>query len=89
MQDQVLISVVATGYYAKKLQQRSRTFLLRHTSSYSAIQIATASAAAATMDLILQDKKTRCGFVEQETLDAETFLSNEFAKPFRDAELSL
>ena len=89
MQDLVLVSVVATGYLGEKLQQRSRTFLLRHTSSHSAIQIATASAAAATLDLILQDKKQRCGFVEQEALDAESFLSNEFAKPYRDAELSI
>jgi len=89
LQDRVLISVVATGYCANKLQQRSRTFLLRHTKSSSAIQIATASAAVTTLDLILQDKETRCGFVEQETLDAQAFLNNEFARPYRDAELSL
>lgn len=88
-QDLVLISVIATGYCREKLQQHSRTFLLRHTSSHSAIQIATASAAVTTLDLILQDKKPRRGFVEQETLDAESFLSNEFAKPYRDAELSI
>ena len=88
MQDLVLISVIATGHIGKKLQQRSRTFLLRHTRTHSAIQIATASAAAATLDLILQDITAKRGFVEQETIDIESFLNNKFAKPYRDAELS-
>lgn len=87
MQDLVVVSVVATGYVGQKLQQRSRTFLLRHTNSQSAIQIATASAAVTAVDLIVQDKNNRSGFIEQETLDIESFLSNEFAKPYRDAEL--
>ena len=88
-QDLVLISVVATGYIDQKLQQRSRTFLVRHTPQQSAIQIATASAAVATMDLILQSAKLRQGFVEQEALELEDFLKNGFAKPYRDAELSI
>lgn len=88
-QDFVLISVIATGYVGQKLQQRSRTFFLRHTAQQSAIQIATASAAVTALDLILHDKNQRRGFVEQETLDIETFLSNEFAKPYSDAELTI
>ncbi|MFT5674519.1 MAG: saccharopine dehydrogenase-like NADP-dependent oxidoreductase [Paraglaciecola sp.] len=88
-QDFVLVSVVATGYVEQKLQQRSRTFLLRHTAKQSAIQIATSSAVVTTLDLILHDNKNRSGFVEQEVLDIETFLNNEFAKPYRDAELSI
>lgn len=86
-QDLVLVSVIATGHIGNKLQQRSRTFLLRHSASYSAIQIATASAAAATLDLILQDNKAKQGFIEQETIDIESFLQSEFARPYRDAEL--
>jgi len=88
-QDLVLISVVASGYFERKLQQRSRTFLLRHTKTQSAIQIATSYSAAATMDLIMHDSKPRQGFVEQEALDIELFLKNDFAKPYRDAELSI
>lgn len=88
-QDFVLISVVATGYVGQKLQQRSRTFFLRHTARQSAIQIATASAAVTALDLILQDKNQRNGFVEQEMIDIETFLSNEFAKPYFDAEFTV
>jgi len=88
-QDLVLISVVATGYVDHKLQQRSRTFLLRHSKQQSAIQISTSSAAVATMDLILHDSKKRQGFVEQETLDIDLFLNNDFAKTYRDAELSI
>jgi len=88
-QDLVLISVVATGYVDRKLQQRSRTFLLRHSKQQSAIQIATSSAALTTMDLILHDSKPRQGFVEQEILDIDSFLNNDFAKPYRDAELSI
>ncbi|WP_372883042.1 saccharopine dehydrogenase C-terminal domain-containing protein [Psychromonas sp.] len=87
-QDLVLVSVVATGYVGHRLQQRSRTFLLHHSDSLSAIQIATASAAVTTLDLMMHDKKPKQGFVEQETLDAQSFLNNEFAKPYRDAELS-
>ncbi len=88
-QDQVLISVVATGWQQGKFQQRSRTFLLRHTKLQSAIQISTSSAVLATMDLILQDSKPRNGFVEQEVIDIGDFLNNEFAKPYKNAELSL
>jgi len=88
-QDLVLISVVATGYVARKLQQRSRTFLLRHSKQQSAIQISTSSAAVATMDLILNSPKNRQGFVEQEILDIDSLLNNDFAKPYRDAELSI
>lgn len=89
MQDLVLISVVATGYIDTKLRQCSRTFLLRHTAEQSAIQIATASAAVTTVDLILNGSQSRQGFVEQETLDIADFLANDFAKPYRDAELSI
>ena len=88
-QDLVLISVVATGYVDSNLQQRSRTFLLRHSKQQSAIQISTSCAAVATLDLILNASKEQQGFVEQETLDIELFLNNEFAKPYRDAELSI
>ena len=88
-QDLVLISVVATGSVGCKLQQRSRTFLLRHSKQQSAIQISTSSAAVTTIDLILHSLKKRQGFVEQETLDIDSFLNNDFAKPYRDAELSI
>jgi len=88
-QDIVLISVVATGTLNEKLQQQSRTFLLRHTAQQSAIQIATSCATATTIDLILQEKIQRTGFVEQETLDISRFLNNKFAQPYRDAELSV
>ncbi|WP_019614719.1 saccharopine dehydrogenase family protein [Psychromonas ossibalaenae] len=88
-QDLVLISVVATGYAGQKLQQRSRTFLLHHTIDQSAIQIATATAAVTTVDLMLHSKVLRTGFVEQEVLDIESFLNNEFAKSYREAELGI
>lgn len=87
-QDIVLISVVATGYNAGKLQQTSRTFLIPYSKQQSAIQIATANAAVAIMDCILQSHVVHTGFVEQEHLDIDTFLNNEFAQPYRDAELS-
>lgn len=89
MQDLVLISVVATGYIDERLRQSSRTFLLRHTAKQSAIQIATASAAVTTVDLILNSREKRQGFVEQETLDIDDFLANDFAQAYRDAELSI
>ena len=89
MQDQVLISVVATGWLNGKLQQRSRTFLLRHNKLQSAIQVSTSCAVAASLDLILHDPKKRKGFVEQEVLDIDDFLNNEFARPYKIAELSI
>ncbi|GIC78492.1 saccharopine dehydrogenase family protein [Moritella sp. F3] len=89
MQDLVLISVVATGYVDDRLKQCSRTFLLRHTAEQSAIQISTASAAVTTVDLILNGRESRQGFVEQETLNIDEFLANDFAKAYRDAELSI
>lgn len=88
-QDLVLISAVATGYVGDRLKQRSRTFLLRHSTDQSAIQIATASSAVIAVDLILHDKKERSGFVEQETIDIKAFLNNDFAKAYRISELSL
>ncbi len=72
-QDLVLISVVATGYSGQKLLQCSRTFLLHHTVDLSAIQIATATAAVTTVDLMMRSKSLRSGFVEQEVLDIESF----------------
>ena len=87
-QDLVLISVIATGYNKNMLQQISRTFLLKHSEHRSAIQIATANAAVTTLDSILQGNRSHTGFVEQELIDLDMFLSNEFAKPYRDAELS-
>ena len=63
--------------------------MLRHTAKQSAIQIATASAAVTTVDLILNSREKRQGFVEQETLDIDDFLANDFAQAYRDAELSI
>ena len=88
-QDFVLISVVATGYVDHKLQQRSRTFLVRHSQHQSAIQITTSTAAVTTMDLILHSPKQYQGFVEQEILDVDSFLNNRFARPYKEAELSI
>ena len=88
-QDQVLISVVATGWQQGTLHQRSRIFLVRHTQLQSAIQISTSCAVVTAMDIILQDSKIRTGFVEQEVLDIDTFLNNEFSKPYKNAELTI
>lgn len=88
-QDLVLISAVGTGWQGTQLHQRSRTFLLRHSRQLSAIQIATSSAAVTSMDIILQSNEPRRGFIEQEDLDLNHFITNEFAKPYRDAELGV
>ena len=87
VQDQVVISVVASGYNQGQLQQHCRTFLLRHTASASAIQLATASAVLVALDITLQNKHGRQGFVEQESLTVEDFLNNQFATVYRDGEL--
>ena len=87
-QDFVLVSVVATGWNAGVLEQKTRTFLIPHHSQSSAIQISTASGLCAVLDLVMTDQISGRGFLGQEAIPLETFLKNEFAKPYRSAELT-
>jgi saccharopine dehydrogenase-like NADP-dependent oxidoreductase len=48
----------------------------------SAIQVATASAAASVIDIVLSNKNIFQGFVNQEDISLEKFLSSRFAEPF-------
>ena len=87
-QDFVLVSVVATGWINQSLQQITKTFLINHDSSDSAIQIATASGLCSVLDLVMAGDIKGTGFLGQESIPLETFLNNRFAQPYLNAELS-
>lgn len=88
-QDLVLISVVATGYEEGVYQQLSRTFLIKHNKQSSAIQLATASGVCAAMEIVLNKNVNdhTTGFIEQESISIDEFLSNEFASTYAASEL--
>lgn len=87
-QDMVLVSVVATGKVDNVLEQKTRSFLVRHTPEASAIQITTASGLCTVLDLVLSGQLQGTGFIGQEQIPLDTFLSSEFAQPYRQAQLS-
>lgn len=87
-QDFVLVSVVATGWRNDTLEQKTKTFLIKHDLTNSAIQISTASGLCTVLDLVMTNKITGSGFLGQESIRLDAFLKNEFARPYLDAELS-
>lgn len=86
-QDFVLVSVVATGFKNNILEQHTKTFLIKHDPDNSAIQIATASGLCTVLDLVMTGQITGRGFLGQEAIPLDLFLANEFAEPYRNAEL--
>lgn len=93
-QDFVLISVVATGNSNGSLMQKSRSFYVRHATdngnTKSAIQLTTASGVCTVVDIMmnkLESDYTIKGFVEQESIEIQTFLSSPFAKVYAQSEL--
>lgn len=86
-QDRIVLAVIAQGQVGGVLEQRSRTFVVPHTSEDSAIQIATSAGALSAMDLALTGKIGLSGFVGQEQVNLDAFLNNEFAAPYRNAEV--
>lgn len=86
-QDRVVVACVAQGWRGGKLEQRSRAFLVQHSADESAIQVSTSSGALVVMDLVLTGKLALTGFVGQENVGLTDFLKNEFAAPYREAEV--
>ncbi len=87
MQDVVLIFVSVSGRrkgilfeenYVKKLYPRRIEGVL-----WSAIQVTTASAACAVMDMVLQKEVAASGFVTQESIPLGGFMANRFGKYYQ------
>ncbi len=92
LQDVVVIFVTVTGKkngrltqetYANKVYARQVGDIVR-----SGIQITTASAICAVLDMLANGDLPQKGFVKQEEITLETFLANRFGKAYAQAEKS-
>jgi len=90
MQDVVVIFVTVSGWldgrlmqetYARKIYAQVLAGKLR-----SGIQVTTASAACAMLDLLAQGKLPAHGFVKQEDVPLEAFLNNRFGRVYAQVE---
>jgi saccharopine dehydrogenase-like NADP-dependent oxidoreductase len=83
-QDVVLIFVTVSGMQSGRLVQETYTKKVYHgrvgDTELSAIQITTAAALCATVDLHREGKLPRTGFVKQEDIALSVFLTNRFGK---------
>jgi saccharopine dehydrogenase-like NADP-dependent oxidoreductase len=88
LQDVVVIFVTASGHrhgglvqesYARKVYGR-----MLHGTERSAIQITTASAICAALDLVRERHLPNQGFVKQEQIALDVFLANRFGAAFAD-----
>jgi saccharopine dehydrogenase-like NADP-dependent oxidoreductase len=83
-QDVVLIFVTVSGTHNGRLVQETFTKKVYHgrvgNTELSAIQITTAAALCAMVDLHHEGKLPRTGFVKQEDVSLATFLGNRFGK---------
>ncbi len=86
LQDVVVIFVTASGLKDGRLQQH--TYVRKvysqpmHGTLRSAIQVTTASSICAMLDLLAQGRLPQSGFVRQEQLALDDFLSNRFGRVF-------
>jgi saccharopine dehydrogenase-like NADP-dependent oxidoreductase len=86
--DVVLIFASVTGEIDGELRQE--TFVrkvysrLEGKSRWSAIQITTASAICAVLDLVREGRLPERGFVRQERVELDDFLANRFGRNYRD-----
>jgi saccharopine dehydrogenase-like NADP-dependent oxidoreductase len=92
MQDVVIVFVTVSGMkdgrlvqdtYARKIYSHVLAGKLR-----SAIQITTASSLCAMLDMLAQGRLPQTGFVKQEEVPLEAFLSNRFGRVYAMDELS-
>ncbi len=86
-QDMVVILVTVVGYQKGLLTQHTYTTTIAHGDLYgehwTAIQLATASSAAAVAELMLEGKLPHIGYVRQEEIDFEDFCNTSFGDVFR------
>ncbi|HVK06730.1 MAG TPA: saccharopine dehydrogenase family protein [Armatimonadaceae bacterium] len=85
-QDVVLVFVTVSGQQHGYLTQESfaKKIYAREVEGrlMSAIQVTTAASICAMVDLHVQGKLPRCGFVRQEQADLESFLANRFGRVY-------
>ena len=86
-QDRVVMLISVVGKTNGSLRQDTYTKVIPHGEvdavHWTAIQIATSSSVAAVVDLCLQGKIQKTGFVRQEEIDFESFTSSEFGSIFK------
>jgi saccharopine dehydrogenase-like NADP-dependent oxidoreductase len=85
-QDVVVIFCTVTGWRKGRFVQKSEARKIYQQTIggevWSAIQITTAAAICATVDLHVAGKLPRSGFVKQEEIDYAAFLANRFGKHY-------
>ena len=85
-QDVVVTFCTVTGYREGELVQRSDARKIYHVETggehASAIQLTTASALCAVLDLHVQERLAEQGFVRQEDVDFDRFLQNRFGRHY-------
>jgi saccharopine dehydrogenase-like NADP-dependent oxidoreductase len=85
-QDVVVTFCTVTGYRKGDLVQRSDARKIYHTEiageAWSAIQLTTASALCAVLDLHVKVGLAQQGFVRQEDVDFDQFMQNRFGRHF-------
>jgi saccharopine dehydrogenase-like NADP-dependent oxidoreductase len=90
LQDVVIVFVTACGLKAGRLVQETYANRIKageiDGEPVSAIQITTASAACAVLDLLAQGALPHEGYVRQEDIALGDLLANRFGKPFACAE---
>ncbi len=85
-QDVVLIFCSATGIINGKLQQITDVRKIYNQTLYeqelSSIQVTTASGLCAVLDMVVNGDLTLSGFIKQEDINIDDFLSNRFGKAY-------
>jgi saccharopine dehydrogenase-like NADP-dependent oxidoreductase len=92
-QDVVLVFASVTGWIGGELRQESdvRKIYSRVDESgrrWSAIQITTASAICAVLDLVSEGRLPQAGFIHHDEVDFNEFVANRFGRNFACAEAS-
>ncbi len=86
-QDRVVVLISVVGKVGGSLRENTYSKVIPHGKiegiHWTAIQIATASSLASVVDMCLQRKISKKGFVRQEEIDFEDFIDNEYGSVFR------
>jgi saccharopine dehydrogenase-like NADP-dependent oxidoreductase len=89
-QDVVLIYAGASGLIHGELQEVTECYRIMHRpvagEDWTAIQITTAAALCAVLDIELSERKPRRGFVRQEDVSLSAFLANRFGRMYLETE---
>jgi saccharopine dehydrogenase-like NADP-dependent oxidoreductase len=88
--DQIVIFVSATGQYRGRLTERTYARTVYHQKiddeNWSGIQITTAAAICAVVDLLSEGKLPQAGFVRQEQVPYEQFIQSRFGRYYEGAQ---